>query len=100
MNLVEKSNEIIKTVDEMVEQLKTTSAEFLTQEEYDECSDAIYDAPSVYRVSKYGTYDEYAIMKIENGVLTVIGKSETDGKLNFDISELNLGEVVYLCNCL
>ena len=100
MDLQKKANEITEMVDEMVEQLKTTSAEFLTQEEYDDCSDAIYDAPSVYRVSKYGTYDEYAIMKIENGRLSAIGKGETDGKISLDVSELDLGEVVYLCNCL
>ena len=84
----------------MVEQLKNTSAEFLTQKEYDDCSDAIYDAPNVYQVGEYGTYDEYAIMKLENGTITAIGKGETEGIIIVDVTELELGEIVYLCNCL
>ena len=67
MDLHKKAVKVSEMITELVDELEFTDAEFLTQEEYDDCSDAIYDAPSVYRVSKYGTYDEYAIMKIENG---------------------------------
>ena len=39
-------------------------------------------------------------MKLENGTITAIGKGETEGIIIVDVTELELGEIVYLCNCL
>ena len=101
MDLHKKAVKVSEMITELVDELEFTDAEFLTQEEYDDCSDAIYDAPGYLEHGKYGTVDDYAIMKIEKGgTLTVIGRGECNTKKTIDLGNLDSNEVIELCSSL
>ena len=100
-NLIDLSDKASDLITEMTDKLEFVDAEFLTQEEFDNAEDCIYDAPTYMEFGKYGTRNEYAIMKIEKGgTLTVISRDESDVKKTIDLGNLDAGEIIYLCSCL
>ena len=100
-NLIDLSDKASDLVKEMTDKLEFVDAEFLTQEDFDNGEDCIYDAPTYIEFGKYGTQNDYAIMKIEKGgKLTVIGRYECNTKKTIDLEDLDAGEIIYLCSCL
>ena len=99
--LIDLSDKASDLVVEMVDALEFVTSTFLTQEEFDNGEDCIYDAPCYIEYGKYGSYDEYAIMKIEKGgTITCIGRGDNDSIIKRDLGNLSNSEVIELCKSL
>ena len=53
----------------------------VTAEEYDDGEEFIYDQPRVNRVDKYSIYEEFVILEIHKGKLTLGGLYDAYGKI-------------------
>jgi len=99
MNIAEKIQE---QSSRLFEELKKKCKVLVTNEEYDNGEDLIYDIPRIYTVTKHGFYVEYVILEIqEGGILKCGGLSEDFGELiTTDISELTTDDACALFNCI
>lgn len=86
----------------LFEELKTKSKILVTNEEYDNSEDLIYEMPRIYIVTKHSFYVEYVILEIQDGgVLKCGGLGEDFGELiTTDISELTTDDACVLFNCI
>ena len=55
-------------------------AEFITEAEYDNQHDCIYEIPRTYRVTKHGFHTEWCIMRIDKGTAYLGGMGEDFGE--------------------
>jgi len=99
MNIAEKIQE---QSSRLFEELKKKSKVLVTNEEYDNGEDLIYDIPRIYTVTKHSFYVEYVILEIqEGGILKCGGLGEDFGELiTTDISELTTDDACALFNCI
>jgi hypothetical protein len=97
MNIAEKIQE---QRSKLFEELKNKSKVLITNEEYDNEEDLIYEMPRIYIVTKHSFYVEYVILEIqEGGILKCGGLGEDFGELiTTDISELTTDDACGLFN--
>jgi hypothetical protein len=101
-------NELKKQVESLMSDVYRTLLDYdeviLTNEQYDNDNDLVWDVPRVGVVTKYGYYIEFAITKItKGGEITGKGLGEDWGDTySFTVNELSYGEAVnllgFLCN--
>jgi hypothetical protein len=86
----------------LFEELKTKSKILVTDEEYDNSDDLIYEMPRIDTVTKHNFYVEYVILEIqEGGILKCGGLGEDFGKLiTTDVSKLTTDNACMLFNCI
>jgi len=91
-----------KIEEELVETkrlLQTEVAEFITESEYDNGDDVLYDLPRVYQVSKHGFHEEYAVLRIDNGTVYLGGIGEDFGtEMQTTLDNLNWEEILTIAN--
>jgi hypothetical protein len=91
-----------KIEEELVEAkrlLQVEVAEFITEAEYDNSDDVLYELPRIYEVSKHGYHIEYAVLRIDNGVVHLGGISEDYGEMKQStLDELNWDEILTIAN--
>ena len=99
MNIAEKIQE---QSSKLFEELKKKSKVLVTDEEYDNGEDLIYEIPRIYTVTKHSFYVEYIILEIqEGGILKCGGLGEDFGeRITTDISELTTDNACVLFNCI
>lgn len=96
VDLIYKVNDVMNEVYPM---LKTLDKVFLTDEEYENQDDSIFDLPRISRVDKHGFYEEYAIIRLNNGDIVAKGVSENYGKtITCTVDDLNYDEAITLLN--
>lgn len=74
-----------------------------TDEELDTEDNLLYELPIVSQVTKHGYYDEYGVISVEKKSATEIilhtrGKGESSDDMDFDISELDNGNLCFLAD--
>jgi gentisate 1,2-dioxygenase len=70
------SKEVHNLMDSVYQTLNGFNEVIITDEDFDNSEDVIYEAPRIAQVSKYGYYDEYVIMSLNDGIMNVRGISE------------------------
>lgn len=82
----------------LVENLNNVEKVFLTDKEYDNQDDLIYELPRTFTVTKYGYYVEYVIVEIKKGgVLKCRGIGEDYGdKAEQLLAELTTDNLITL----
>jgi len=97
------TDKIEQLVSEMVGELKSKSKVLITDEEYDNGDDIIYETPKIGVIDKFGHYEDYAILElIEGGEIRCAGRYENygDDELTFKITDLNINELIKLYDFL
>jgi len=99
MNSAEKIQE---QSSKLFEELKTKSRVLITDKEYNDGEDSIYEMPRIYTVTKHSFYVEYVILEIQQGgTLKCGGLGEDYGELmTTDIGELTTDGACVLFSCL
>jgi len=74
-----------------------------TDKELDTEDNLLYELPIVSQVTKHGYYDEYGVLSVEKKSATEIilhtrGKGENSDYMDFDISEMDNGNVCFLAD--
>lgn len=97
-DLVDLIYEVTDLLPKISVALKELDKEFLTNYEYENDNDLIWELPRVSRVSKHGQYIEYAITKIsKGGDITAKGIGEDYGEvISVSVDELNYEESIGL----
>ncbi len=84
---------------ELTKELKKVEHVFVTSEDLDNWSDAIYEAPRIGYISKYDYYDEYAIIYIKDGFVCGVPLSEgLEHEKVFALKELSTDELCNIAN--
>ena len=99
MNIAEK---IQAQSSKLFEGLKTMNRVLITDKEYNDGEDLIYEMPRIHTVTKHWFYVEYVILEIQQGgTLRCGGLGEDYGELiTTDISELTTDDACVLFSCL
>ena len=94
-------NQIEENLIDLKRNIQDMSIEFANECEYDNGEDIIYDLPRVYSVSKHGYHEEYAVLKIDAGIIYLGGIAEEYGELKqITIDELNWDELLQIANTI
>jgi hypothetical protein len=87
MNLAQK---VLALKDELLKQLNKFNKILISDNQYDEGADFIYEMPQTYKLDKHGYHKTYVIMEITpNGVLRCGGLYEDYG----EFTEVNLNDL-------
>lgn len=94
--------EVHNLMDSVYNTLNEVNEVIVTNEDFDNSEDVIYEAPRIAQVSKYGYYEEYVIMSLNNGIMEVRGISEgiEDEVVKSNIVDLSYSEAVNLLGWL
>jgi hypothetical protein len=92
-------NDIQKSANDLQGRLELVTETFITEEQYDNSDDIIYDSPRVWEVSKHQYHIEFVVMSIDNGIVTAGSLGEDYGYFKkFNISELSLDEMISIAD--
>lgn len=95
-------NEVRNLMDSVYNTLNEINEIILTDEDFDNSEDVIYEAPRITQVSKCGYYEEYVIMSLNDGIMNVRGISEgiEDEVVKSNVVDLSYSEAVNLLGWL
>lgn len=95
--LVDLIYEITDLLPKVYNMLNTLNKEFVTDKQYDDSDDLIWELPRISKVSKHGFYIEYAITNINDGKVTAKGIGEDYGDvITLNVTDLNYEEAIVL----
>mgnify|MGYP006883189497 CR=1 FL=1 len=94
-------NKIEEELVEVKRLLQEEVAEFITESEYDNGDDVLYDLPRIYEVTKHGYHIEYAVLRIDNGTVYLGGICDDFGDLKqVVLNDLNWDEILTIANTI
>lgn len=93
-----KVKQILSLNDEILNELKTKSFTLITNDEYDEGDDKIYEGATTYIINKSGFHVTYVILSIENDIVHCGGLYEDYGEIqDLKLTDLTIDTLCDIC---